>query len=97
MDKQKDTLDTQLNVSKTHNETSSKTTVNEQIEDTPFRIINIEEKGWFLAIGNVRITEPTEDKESLIQRVKSIDWSVIMPVITTFVEYVIDIKEKIKQ
>lgn len=50
----------------------------EQIQGTPFTMINIENKGWFLTMGNARITEQGQyTKEEILKKVEEKDWDII--------------------
>lgn len=53
----------------------------EQVENSPFWIITIEDKKHFIALGNTRCTEPTENKEELIQMIEEKDWNLLFQVI----------------
>lgn len=47
----------------------------EEVEGTPFKIItNNEKQTYFIAIGNNRVSEETNDKEALIEEIKNNDW-----------------------
>lgn len=56
--KQKDILNTQSNADQTHKENSSKPLIERiPIDNTPFTLIGDQEKGYFIAMGNYKITD----------------------------------------
>ena len=52
----------------------------EALENTPFTLVR-DKKEWFGVIGNHRITESFDDKESLIKEVQEITWDRLVQVI----------------
>lgn len=51
----------------------------EQIENTPFWALRIE-NGWFLALGDNRLTPPYKTKKECIEHLDKHKWQVIMQV-----------------
>lgn len=74
--KQKDILSTQLNSEETHKENYSIAT-NEEVIGTPFRLIQQNEK-WFLVMGNNRVTEPTDNKETTLLKLENEKYQLMM-------------------
>lgn len=69
-------------------ETKSKSTSlaeYEAIENTPFTAVRIDNKGWFLALGNNRLTEPMETKEEVKEHLKRELWNVLLATILIIV------------
>ena len=79
--KRKELLATQLNVQKTPNEKSTSTIMNETIDETPFRMVGNHEKGFFIAMGNYRLTEPTPSILEAFNKLDYEKWHIIIRVI----------------
>lgn len=61
----------------------------EKIEDTIFSIVNSPEHGWFLSIGQQRITEPTKTRDETLKQLGDIPpetWNIIMKMIIIVVD-----------
>lgn len=58
---------------------------NRQIENTPF-VLRRREKGYFLTIGDTRITEPTETEQETLNRLKEEKWIIIAAMIVHVVK-----------
>lgn len=52
----------------------------EQVDDSPFWIIGIDGK-YFGAMGRYRLTEPTEDVDSLREELRGMTWNRLIQVI----------------
>lgn len=74
--KQKDILNTQLNSEETLNKNYSIAT-NEEVPGTPFRLIQQNNK-WFLVMGNNRVTEPTDNKETTLLKLQNEQYTLMM-------------------
>lgn len=64
----------------------------EQIENTPFTIVS-REGIHFLAIGNNRVSEETNDKEKLKELVEKRDYHVLGAMITVITQSLIEIQQ----
>lgn len=51
---------------------------NSKIEGTPFNIVETGANGWFITIGNERITEPTETKAEALEKLETEKWNIIV-------------------
>lgn len=82
-DTQKELLQLQTSVEEEQSREGSSEEIiqRETVEGTPFQVINLNNEGWFLALGKYRMTEPQENKQELIDRVKNKDWNVILDTI----------------
>lgn len=49
----------------------------EQIEGTPYKAVKTEE-GWFLTIGNYKLTEPTKTLEETEEKLKTDQWHIMI-------------------
>lgn len=93
-------METQVNeqsgtsAKKTNNSNSGNTELvnTQEIEGTPFKLIKREKEGYFLVMGEYRITQETDDKEKLIKLAKSLDWNFMVNVLSTMME----IRDKVK-
>lgn len=56
-------------------------------------MVCVENVGWFLAMGNKRITEPRKDSDELIELIAAIPWDIIMNVIIIVSENIYEQKE----
>lgn len=68
---------------------SEKPITNDELTGTPFRIVNIPDKGWFITLGMQRVTAqiyPT--RKEAIQPVQERDWNFLCNVIVTLIEQV---------
>lgn len=86
-DTQRELLQSQTNVEESQDkEKSSELVQREKVEGTPFDLINVEDKGWFLALGKYRMTEPGLDREVLRKIVADKDWMLILDTIAILTE-----------
>lgn len=53
----------------------------ERIEETPFTLVTIEDKGSFIAIGEKRVSDFKESKEELIELINGKSWELIVATI----------------
>lgn len=83
-------LQSQMNVEDQHNSTSSKIVTNDAIEGTPFRIVGTEQ-GWFIGIGNHRLTEILPEREDAEILVSTKDWNLL----TALVMAIMDRRDRI--
>lgn len=74
-------LDTQSNAEKNDNYKFSRKT----IEESPFTMVG-DDKGWFVAMGDNRITEYFEDELSLLDYVHDKPWDLIITVMMVVVD-----------
>lgn len=72
-----------------NNNPYSKIVEKEHVEGTPFDIVNVQEKGWFLAMGQHRLTEPITNKNALLQSIDNLPWDILMNMVMIAAEYVI--------
>lgn len=55
------------------------------IPKTPFTIIEQEEK-FFISIGNIKITEPTDTEDEQIEKLQSEQWNITLALIAWTIE-----------
>ena len=60
-----------------------------EIEGTPFHSIYQEDKGWFIVMGNHRLTEPTKTQEEAEAQISFKDWNFVTRVIGVITDYTI--------
>jgi len=70
-----DTLNSQSSSEKTLNNGYIMTY--EKIKGTPFTLVR-HEMNWFIALGNNRITTPTETKEETLEKLETEKWEIVM-------------------
>lgn len=58
------------------------TTFNEQYENTPLWIRGNIDDGYFITLGNQRISEFTETKTEAIRLIKEKDWNLLFNIVT---------------
>lgn len=75
-EKQKDILNTQSNAEETPKQ-NSLIIEREQIENTPFWTLKTEE-GWFLVMGDYRVTEVYETKEEVLECLERDKWKIVL-------------------
>lgn len=63
------------------------------IPTTPFTAIKMDEKGWFAAIQNYRITEKFENLEDLKRYINKKPWELL----TTVIGVIVELQEEIKK
>lgn len=63
-----------------------------EIEGTPFTITGSEEKGWFLRMGNYKLTEMMDDKEKIKEHIDKNGWLLTVDVIAV----ILDAEEKMR-
>ena len=66
-----------------------KTQINyEQIDGTPFTLVEVEEKGYTLLIGNSQVMEWTETKEEALKmtEIENLNWQTLTSMIAVLVE-----------
>ena len=60
-----------------------------KIEDTPFTLVTNDKDGkktYFIALGNIRITEETEEKDYLINQLREKNWDFLITTIHAIFE-----------
>jgi hypothetical protein len=81
---QKDTQSTSPSGHETHNNNyGNNHTTNEQIEDTPFRLVGNKEDGYCITMGNYKLTQPTMTKEAAVKKLQKEQWSLTATMIVT--------------
>lgn len=71
-------LQSQMSAEETHKESSStKLTYNEEIPNTPFRVISFDEKNYYLCIGQSAISLPQKTPEDALYQLQSDMWNII--------------------
>lgn len=75
-------LNTQNNIENTHN--SQSLISREPIEGTPFTIIGTE-VGYFITLGDFRLSEQTPDKQELIDKITNKTWDLIIATIAAVI------------
>lgn len=61
----------------------------EKIENTPFTLVTYDkdgQKSYFIALGNIRITEETEEKDYLINQIREKNWDLLISTIHAIFE-----------
>jgi hypothetical protein len=69
-------------VNETPNKNSTETIHRHRIENTPFDVIGNEERGYFLAFGKYRITQPKPTIEETEKQLQENMWPIICDVMT---------------
>lgn len=82
-------LSLQLDEQNTNSTDSKPSFERKDIALTPFSKIYQEGKGWFLVMGDNRLTEPVEDEKVLDKLVKSKDWGLMTTIIAVITQRVI--------
>lgn len=59
----------------------------EQIKETPFNVISLEQGKWFGVMGNERLTEIVDTKEEAIKLITELSWKNIINVIMILQDY----------
>lgn len=82
-DTQRDILESQTSVPEKENKQNSSEELIEQeeVEGTPFKLVNIRKGGWFIALGRHRLTEMQENKQELIEKIVNKDWTLVLDTI----------------
>jgi hypothetical protein len=62
----------------------------EYIENTPFIHVKDDIQGWYIVMGDTRITEPTKNKHQSLKQIEDINWKTLTVVIATIVQKVLD-------
>lgn len=78
-------LNTQTNAEKT-NTPNSELVSRETIHGTPFNLVGNEDKGWFLAMANYRITEMCDTKSEALEKLDSDTWSIMLAMVHVAME-----------
>lgn len=68
--------------------------VREPVEHTPFHVIGNEEKGYFLAIGMHRLTEPKESQHEAIECLDKDFWNILTNVVIAMQRLVLEAEKK---
>lgn len=66
--------------------TNEQLTQREKIPGTPFTLIYQDNIGWFVVMGDHRLTEPTLSKEEQIEKLETNKWELITTVVISVVE-----------
>lgn len=94
MEKQlmKETTDSQntlhMDVKENHSNSSdlnSEMVTANQIEDTPFSIVGSQAKGYFIAFGKYRVSEPQETEEEALNHFNGKPWNILINTITAII------------
>lgn len=56
-----------------------------EVENTPFTVAGVKQ-GWFVLIGNTRLTDGLESKEEALEDAKRVDWERMMQVMSVMIE-----------
>lgn len=75
---------------KQHSSNEGELTTNEQIENTPFYIRGNEALGYFLTMGDTRITELYEDELSARLQIDHTNWNFTTTVMATIIEKILN-------
>lgn len=81
------------NATTTDNSNSSQLVEQEPIENTPFKVVGNENYGYFVALGNKRLTEPQPTKDEAIAHLTDHKkwWQIILNLIITLVPDVLHV------
>lgn len=90
--KHSELLQSQMNVKEMDNKNSSKLIEREHIPGTPFHVIGMKDKGWFLIMGNYKITEDYATKDEAINQLAESHWNIILNLTSIAVETINKIK-----
>lgn len=94
--KQEELLNTQLNAE--NNPKANSTLIDiEDLGGTPFKLVNHKEHGWFLTLGDYRITKPTKTKADTIVQLDTNRWDIIFTMVCIAVEKINQFRELTEQ
>lgn len=68
------------NEKESNNNYSTKLVEREIYEDSPLMINKIEEKGWFITLGNKRLTEYKKTKEEIVSLLEKPTWQLLITI-----------------
>ena len=88
-----------MNVEKANKQDSSELIKREQLKDTPFTMISIEDDKWFGTMGEYRMTEEYNSRGELEDALRCITWNRLIQVIMVLDEIKSkdkDFKNKVK-
>ena len=96
--KQAELLNTQLNVESkdTDNSQSSKIVEIKDIENTPFKKVYAENKGWFIGCGGTRISKFVDTESEAEELLENDKWNIIGAFIVCTIEGLEKYKEEEK-
>lgn len=57
----------------------------EPIPDTPFNAVKYDDK-WFLAMGKYRLTQPSPDKQTILDDANNTTWNRILQIIKIMID-----------
>ena len=66
---------------------SNETQINEAIPNTPFRIIG-NHQGWFIAMGNNRLTNTFKNRQQAERELKTNPWELTVNIIVTILAHI---------
>ena len=78
------------NTDKQHSSDNNELTTNEKIENTPFFVRGNDKMGYFITLGDTRISELYEDEISARLQVNNNNWNFITTVIATITEKILN-------
>lgn len=84
--KHADILHTQENIKETHNKKSNSLITHEPIEGTPFAITGASDKGYFLRLGDYRLTQDYKTTEEVRKILHTEMWDILIKVIAIILE-----------
>lgn len=85
---QRELLHSQNNVEETHRQKSTLID-RDKVPGTPFWIVGTDE-GWFLTMGDYKVTTPVESKSIALDKLKTEKWDIIMRMAAIITEKTID-------
>lgn len=88
-------LNIQSNAEETDKQSSTSELVKRiDIEETPFQAVKLVDKGWFIALGQYRLTDYKETEEECRLMAKEKHWELLLSVISVIVETADTIKNE---
>lgn len=69
----------------------------EEIENTPFHVVGSEELGFFITIGNVRLTDPQKTMEEAYNMLDNHTWQIITNLIISLVYKILEEHDRSKK
>jgi|SRR5579863_7209065 len=78
-----------------HDYSKEEAFTNEEVKNTPFRLVHMPNTGYFLILGNARISNIWQTKEEVEIELYENQWSIVCNMICTMFETLWDIKNNL--
>lgn len=77
---------TNANADNTNKETSLMIE-HEKIEDTPFNVTFVQDNGWFIRMGDYRLSQLYQTKYEALQALKTDQWNIIQRLVAAMIAF----------